>query len=122
MMFSPTEDVKPLLAAVWNRRVITEPIIHEPAVQPEFDSWLNDHFKIGFGSIPATEIIARAKDENIRLCIGKGHRDHEARNGHDWTMSIPLQNEDSDVIFDYLASFAEMLLERLRKEIFCAKQ
>jgi len=91
-------------------------------VQTDFATWLNDHFHVGFSEVPASEIIASAREENIRLCIGKGHRDHECRFGRDWTMSIPLQNDDSDMIFDRLADYAEMLEKRLCAEIFSAKQ
>lgn len=44
-------------------------------------------------------VITRARDEVARLCAGRGRMTQSGLAGRGWTMCIPVQKDDSDVVF-----------------------
>lgn len=63
-------------------------------------------------------VIQRARDEIYRICVGRGGMTKDGLVGRQWTMSIPVRDDDSDRVFAALADLAT----GLQAEILAARR
>ena len=87
------EQDKPASATSWVHRA-------EPTVKPDL-------------MVDAEAIIERARVEISRLCAGRGGTTSAGLAGRNWTMCVPVQADDSDMVFSALLNLARHQRDRL---------